>query len=78
MAIRIDEGPSKTNLTAGTNPLSLYLPTISSDIYGAKGNSGDMVIKDINGSIDARKYLTKMRYGFNDQGKLDMTIERNL
>ena len=46
MEIRIDEGPSKTNLTAGTNPLSLYLPTISSDIYGAKGNSGDMVIKD--------------------------------
>ena len=45
MEIRIDEGPSKTNLTAGTNPLSLYLPTISSDIYGAKGNSGDMVIK---------------------------------
>ena len=45
MEIRIDEGPSKTNLTAGTNSLSLYLPTISSDIYGAKGNSGDMVIK---------------------------------
>ena len=45
MEIRIDEGPSKTNLTAGTNPLSLYLPTISSEIYGAKGNSGDMVIK---------------------------------
>ena len=44
----------------------------------AKGNSGDMVIKDINGSIDARKYLTKMRYGFNDQGKLDITTERNL
>ena len=44
----------------------LYLPTISSDIYGAKGNSGDMVIKDINGSIDARKYLTNMRYDFND------------
>ena len=66
MEIRIDEGPSKTNLTAGTNPLSLYLPTISSDIYGAKGNSGDTVIKDINGSIDARKYLTKMRYDFND------------
>ena len=66
MEIRIDEGPSKTNLTAGTNPLSLYLPTISSDIYGAKGNSGDMVIKDINGSIDARKYLTKMRYDFID------------
>ena len=66
MAIRIDEGPSKTNLTAGTNPLSLYLPTISSDIYGAKGNSGDMVIKDIDGSIDATKYLTKMRYGLND------------
>ena len=66
MEIRIDEGPSKTNLTAGTNPLSLYLPTISSDIYGAKGKSGDMVIKDINGSIDARKYLTKMRYDFID------------
>ena len=46
MEIRIDKGPSKTNLTAGTNPLSLYLPTISSDIYGAKGNSGDMVTKD--------------------------------
>ena len=44
----------------------LYLPTISSDIYGAKGNSGDMVTKDINGSIDATKYLTKMRYDFND------------
>ena len=26
--------------------VKLYLPTISSDIYGAKGNSGDMVIKD--------------------------------
>ena len=78
MAIRIDEGPSKTNLTAGTNPLRLYLPTVSSDIYGAKGNSGDTVIKDIDGSIDATKYLTKMRYGFNDQGKLDITVERNL
>ena len=78
MAIRIDEGPSKTNLTAGTNPLRLYLPTVSSDIYGAKGNSGDTVIKDIDGSIDATKYLTKMRYGFNDQGKLDISIKRNL
>ena len=78
MEIRIDEGPSKTNLTAGTNPLSLYLPTYFSDKIRAKGNSGDMVIKDINGSIGARKYLTKMRYGFNDQGKLDITIERNL
>ena len=44
----------------------------------AKGNSGDMVIKDIDGSIDATKYLTKMRYRFNDQGKLDITTERNL
>ena len=45
MEIRIDEGPSKTNLTAGTNPLSLYLPTYFSDKIRAKGNSGDMVIK---------------------------------
>ena len=32
----------------------------------AKGNSGDMVIKFIDESIDATKYLTKIRYGFND------------
>ena len=44
----------------------------------AKGNSGDTVIKFIDESIDAAKYLTKMRYEFNDQGKLDITTERNL
>ena len=40
-------------------------------MLGAKGNSGDMVIKDSAGTIDATKYLTTMRYGFNDYGKLD-------
>ena len=59
-------------------PVRLQLPTYSGDRVRAKGNSGDMVIKDIDGSIDATKYLTKMRYGFNDQGKLDITTERNL
>ena len=57
MEIRIDEGPSKTNLTAGTNPLSLYLPTISSDIYGAKGNSGDMVI-NVKNTDDRRSEVS--------------------
>ena len=43
----------------------------------AKGNSGDMVIKFIDESIDATKYLTMIRYEFNDQGKLDISISRN-
>ena len=44
----------------------------------AKGNSGDMVIKVKDESIDAAKYLSKIRYELNDQGKLDIHIERNL
>ena len=44
----------------------------------AKGNSGDMVIKFTDESIDATKYLTMIRYVFNDQGKLEIHIERNL
>ena len=42
------------------------LPTQRGDMLGAKGNSGDMVIKFIDESIDATKYLTVMRYGFNE------------
>ena len=32
----------------------LQLPTINSDVYGAKGNSGDMVIK-VEDTDDRRK-----------------------
>ena len=28
--------------------------------------------------INAAKYLSKIRYGFNDQGKLDNHIDRNI
>ena len=54
------------------------IPTKCGDILGAKGNSGDMVIKVMIGRIGATKYLTRMRYGFNDQGKLDIHIDRNI
>ena len=35
-------------------------------MLGAKGNSGDMVIKVKVGTIDAAKYLSRIRYGLND------------
>mgnify|MGYP007011220587 CR=1 FL=1 len=35
-------------------------------MLGAKGNSGDMVIKVKVGTIDATKYLSRIRYEFND------------
>ncbi len=35
-------------------------------MLGAKGNSGDMVINVKVGTIDAAKYLSKIRYGLND------------
>ena len=35
-------------------------------MLGAKGNSGDMVTKVKVGTIDAAKYLTRIRYGLND------------
>ena len=47
-------------------------------MIGAKGNSRDKVIKFIDESIDAAKYLTMMRYGLNDQGKIEITDKRNL
>ena len=47
-------------------------------MIGAKCNSGDKVIKFIDESIDAAKYLTMMRYGLNDQGKIEITNKRNL
>ena len=47
-------------------------------MIGAKGTSGDMVIKFIDESIDAAKYLTMMRYELNDQGKIEITNKRNL
>ena len=58
--------------------VKLQLPTYCGDMIRAKGNSGDMVIKFIDESIDATKYLTMIRYEFNDQGKLEIHIERNL
>nr|DAO30637.1 MAG TPA: hypothetical protein [Caudoviricetes sp.] len=36
-----------------------------------------MVIKVKVSEIDATKYLTMMRYGFNDYGKLDNHTIRN-
>ena len=46
--------------------LKVQLPTKCGDMLGAKGNSGDMVIKVIIGGIDAAKYLSRIRYGLND------------
>ena len=42
------------------------LPTKDGDMLGAKGNSGDMVIKVVVRIIDAAKYLSRIRYGLND------------
>nr|DAH25354.1 MAG TPA: hypothetical protein [Caudoviricetes sp.] len=44
----------------------LQLPTKCGDRLGAKGNSGDMVIKVVVRIIDATKYLSRIRYEFND------------
>ena len=54
------------------------LLTYCSDTIGAKGNSGDMVIKFIDESIDAAKYLTKIRYGLNDYRQLEIDTDRNI
>ena len=35
-------------------------------MLGAMGNSGDMVIKVMIRTIDATKYLSRIRYEFND------------
>ena len=42
------------------------------------GNSLGMVIKVSIESIDAAKYLTVMRYEFNDYRKLDNHGDRNI
>ena len=42
------------------------------------GNSKGIVTRLGIETIDAAKYLTKMRYGFNDYGKLDNHADRNI
>lgn len=44
----------------------------------AMGNSLGMVIKVSIESIDAAKYLTVMRYEFNDYRKLENHVYRNI
>ena len=44
----------------------------------AKGNSLGMVSKVSIESIDAAKYLTMMRYEFNDYRKLNNHADRNI
>ena len=41
------------------------------------GNSKGIVKRLRIETIDAAKYLSKIRYEFNDQGKLDNHISRN-
>ena len=44
----------------------------------AMGNSKGIVKKLEIGIIDATKYLTMMRYEFNDYRKLDNHVNRNI
>ena len=56
----------KISPNCGNELVKLHIPNYISDYIVAKGNSLGMVIKVKVSEIDATKYLTMMRYGFND------------
>ena len=63
---------------AGTSCICTIYETRVVTYLVAMGNSKGIVKRIVTGIIDAAKYLTKMRYGLNDYGKLDNHADRNI